>query len=1047
MAQMHSLLKRQLKRHFGDDAETPPQWRAFIDSVDAAYRGFDEDRRMLEHSLDLSSQELMDANAEMRAVFQAIPDVVLRLNHAGTILDIKAGAPADLMLERQDLIGKRIQATPLKAVGLQFSAALDQVIAHNAPVSIEYSAVLRGQESHYEARLAPLPERQTAVIIRNVTERKQSLRLLGCAVEQSTEAIVITDAKIEWPGAHVLFVNPAFIRMTGYSAAEVLGQTPHILQGPKSDRAALRRLRETLRAGEPCAGESIAYRKDGTDFHLEWQVVPLRDSSGTVTHFLGVQRDITERIRTESALRESNEKFRQMAENISDVFWIRSPDMREVHYLSPAFERIWGRPTADFLNNPAQWSEAIVPQDRERVVATFRTLMAQAPSISIEYRIMRPGGELRWIHARGFQVRDAQDQLIRLTGIVTDITERKQAEEALRESEEHFRFLYDLTEATRELDDPDEVTRVMARMLGEQLRASRCGYGEFGADGDEFTVRQEYIADAASAHARARKAGTYRISRFGPRAAAALAGGRTLVIGDIDQELLPREGSATFSAIEIRAIIACPLIRDGAARALIVVHQDRPREWTRQEVAIVREVVERCWAAVERRTAQKALRLSESRSRSIIESAQDAFASIDAQGRIRDWNRRAESMFGCPRAEAIGRLLHETIIPPRNREAHWRVMRKLQASGTAAVLNKLIEFTALRSDGTEFPAEMITWSLSTGSETTYQAFVRDITERKRAQAELENVHRQLVDSSRRAGMAEIATNVLHNVGNVLNSVNVSAAIVANTLRNSRSRGLTQAVRLLDEHSAGLGAYLSADAKGKLLPGYLSGAVAALAEEQRGMVDELAHLTHSIDHIKGVVATQQSYAGGGTLVEAVQICDLAEDALRMNADLLARGRVSVVKHFARIAVMRLDRARVLQILVNLISNAAQAMDAVANPCPHLTLRVERAADVLRISVEDEGEGIPAQNLTLVFSHGFTTRKAGHGFGLHSCALAARQMGGTLTAHSDGPGRGAVFTLEFPIAGVSQSAQPGAARADGMHAGLSQDEALQDSGHCT
>ncbi|WP_332777909.1 DAHL domain-containing protein [Polaromonas sp.] len=280
--------------------------------------------------------------------------------------------------------------------------------------------------------------------------------------------------------------------------------------------------------------------------------------------------------------------------------------------------------------------------------------------------------------------------------------------------------------------------------------------------------------------------------------------------------------------------------------------------------------------------------------------------------------------------------------------------------------------------------------------------------------ELRETQSELVATARQAGMAEMATNVLHNVGNILNGVNVSADLVSSTLRSSRAQGLTRAVQLMDEHTADLSDFLTLDDKGKMLPGYLSRIAQALAQEQQGMAQELGHLTRSIDHIKDVVATQQSYAGGSSLVVPVQICDLAEDALQMNGGALARHQVTVVKEFAQVPVVRLDRARVLQILVNLISNAKNAMANMAGGSHQLTLRVDMVgSSSLRVSVKDEGEGITQENLTRIFSHGFTTRKAGHGFGLHSCALAARQMGGTLTAHSDGPGKGATFTLELPI----------------------------------
>ena len=147
---------------------------------------------------------------------------------------------------------------------------------------------------------------------------------------------------------------------------------------------------------------------------------------------------ITERKATENALRESNEIFQLLADNITDAFWIRSADMREVHYVSPAFERIWGRTAESLRANPHLWADFTVPEDRARALAAFEALTGDAPSLDIEYRIVRPGGDIRWVRVRGFQVRDAAGQLIRLTGIVTDITERKHVEDTLRESEERF---------------------------------------------------------------------------------------------------------------------------------------------------------------------------------------------------------------------------------------------------------------------------------------------------------------------------------------------------------------------------------------------------------------------------------------------------------------------------------------------------------------------------------------------------------------------------------------------------------------------------------
>jgi len=256
--------------------------------------------------------------------------------------------------------------------------------------------------------------------------------------------------------------------------------------------------------------------------------------------------------------------------------------------------------------------------------------------------------------------------------------------------------------------------------------------------------------------------------------------------------------------------------------------------------------------------------------------------------------------------------------------------------------------------------------------------------------------------------------VLHNVGNVLNSVNVSAGLIASHLRASKIQGLTRAVQLMNEHADDVGTFLATDPKGKMLPGYLGQLSQVLVTEQQGVIEELLALTKSVDHIKEVIATQQAHAGASSQVEPAQVCDLMEDALRMNASALQRRGVVVQREFACVPELPLDKARLLQILLNLISNAGQATDGAPDREPRLMLRVGLVEDrSLRIDVVDNGVGIAPENLTRVFAHGFTTKKDGHGFGLHSAAIAAQEMGGTLTAHSDGPGTGARFTLELPV----------------------------------
>lgn len=301
---------------------------------------------------------------------------------------------------------------------------------------------------------------------------------------------------------------------------------------------------------------------------------------------------------------------------------------------------------------------------------------------------------------------------------------------------------------------------------------------------------------------------------------------------------------------------------------------------------------------------------------------------------------------------------------------------------------------------------------TTGALLYYEGTVEDITERKRNEAELEKVHKELVDASRLAGMAEVATGVLHNVGNVLNSVNVSANFVAEKLRKSKLADLPKIAVLLDENAASLAHFVTSDPKGKQLPGYIGQLADHLTKEQEILLNKMDLLRQHLDHMKEIVAMQQSYAKVSGVAELIQITDLVEDALRLNAGALVRHHVEVRREYDTMPAILLDKHKVLQILVNLIRNAKYACAESDRADRQLTLRVTNDDERVRVEVIDNGVGIPPENLIRIFNHGFTTRKDGHGFGLHSGALAAKEMGGALHVRSDGLGRGAIFTLELP-----------------------------------
>lgn len=290
---------------------------------------------------------------------------------------------------------------------------------------------------------------------------------------------------------------------------------------------------------------------------------------------------------------------------------------------------------------------------------------------------------------------------------------------------------------------------------------------------------------------------------------------------------------------------------------------------------------------------------------------------------------------------------------------------------------------------------------------------QEMKERQRAEAELARTHQDLLEASRRAGQAEVATNVLHNVGNVLNSVIVSSNLIVERLRASKAANVTLAANLLVDHREKLGPFFSDDAKGKLLLTYLPQLGQDLETERAILLTETQALTRNVEHIKEIVSTQQAYSRPSAVDESANVSEVADHALALAAEALRHTEIEVIRHYDRVPLISVDKHRVLQILVNLIRNAAQAITAAVPEKP--TLRIETDADdkFVRVRVIDNGIGIAPENVTKIFQHGFTTRRDGHGFGLHSGALAARQMRGQLKVYSDGPGRGATFTLELPL----------------------------------
>jgi PAS domain S-box-containing protein len=409
-------------------------------------------------------------------------------------------------------------------------------------------------------------------------------------------------------------------------------------------------------------------------------------------------------------------------------------------------------------------------------------------------------------------------------------------------------------------------------------------------------------------------------------------------------------------------------------------------------------------------TARDNLRKTETMFRNTFDQAPIGIAYANRGGKILRCNHAFWTLLGFD----PGDLTDRTMSDVTHRDDVARVLAELERlwSGDIEVVDLEKRYTC--KDGRVIWVRMTTALVREGDASPEYSveFLRDITARKESAEELERVHKQLMIASRQAGMAEVATNVLHNVGNILNSVNISASLVIERVKQSKAPGVSRLAALLRDKGPTAGEFLDNDERGKRIPEYLSTLGEQLVGDQKMALEELASLRDNLEHIKDTVAMQQSYAKLCGVTETIEVVDLVEDSLRLNAGAFVRHGVTLHRQFNEVPPITVDKHKVLQILVNLVRNAKYACDESGRPDKLITLRIETAPAGVRIRVIDNGVGIPAENMPRLFTHGFTTRVDGHGFGLHSGALAAQELGGSLFVSSDGPGCGAVFTLELP-----------------------------------
>ena len=413
-------------------------------------------------------------------------------------------------------------------------------------------------------------------------------------------------------------------------------------------------------------------------------------------------------------------------------------------------------------------------------------------------------------------------------------------------------------------------------------------------------------------------------------------------------------------------------------------------------------------------TSDSALRLSRQKFETLVNSIEGVVWEADPGTlQFSFVSNQAERLFGHPAKQWCATAnFWRDHLHPEDKERVMETLRKTIAANRSCAQ----EYRMLGPNGE------VAWVRSYSAVVVAEAGARllrgvllNVTKEKIVAEELAEAQAKLLETSRYAGMAEVATGVLHNVGNVLNSLNVSTTLAREQMRKSHSPTMCKLAALLAEHEGDLAGFLTSHPKGKMVPGFIQQLARQWTRESEETLKELDSLAKNVEHIKEIVAMQQSYARVSGVLERVPVVELLEDAIQINFAAFQRHEIRLVREFGPVPPVLVDRHKVLQVLINLLRNAKYALGESKAPEKRLTISLGMNGNSrVKISVQDNGVGIPPENLTRIFAHGFTTKKQGHGFGLHSGALAAKEMGGSLHAQSEGPGRGATFILELPIA---------------------------------
>jgi PAS domain S-box-containing protein len=762
-----------------------------------------------------------------------------------------------------------------------------------------------------------------------------------------------------------IYANPAWLRMTGFSNEEMRSKSLHALVHHHHPDGTPFPAEEcpigcALKRNEGIRDhEDLFFKKDGSSFHVSCTASPIIKEGLTVSTVLEVrditaQRDAAAQIRQAAhaaiAAAEANAKFRTFFEQGSYFAGVMTLDGTLVEANRLSLEAC-GFKREDIIGrkfwecgwwNPSPALMDMVQKGSEQA-ASGRLFRTETPYFIAD-------GSERFVDLVLAPVTDNDGRVLFIAPTGSDITDRRRVEERLR-------LLDAMNQATREDVDSRSVMMQVTRLLGEHMQVTRCAYADVEGDNDRFNIRYDWTTEGAPS-----TVGIYSLDLFGNRAAADMRTGHTLVIHDVDRELSLGDGAAMFNAIGIKAIICCPLVKEGRLVAMMAVHNALPRKWTPYDIALVEEVVQRSWAHVERVRAAEELSRSEAHLSSLFEQTAAGIAEADLSGRIVNVNDRYCRMLRRPREQLIGKTMQELIHPddlPRN----LVLFQQMATDGQPFELEKRM----LLPDGSIiWTSTAVSLIHATNNNTPYIALtiVLDITERK-------DVEEKLRDADRRKD--EFLAMLAHELRNPLAPISAAAELLGITRLDE------QGVRRTSE------------------------VITRQVQHMTGLVDDLLDVSRVT---RGLVSLDMTELDASAILsEAVEQVRPTIESHRHHLLLKLPGEPVFVNG---------DKKRVVQILVNLLNNAAKYTPAGGT----ITLEITATRASVRFSVEDNGIGMSPELVRRAFDlftqaeRSADRSQGGLGIGLALVKSLVELHAGTVEALSGGAGQGSRFTVILP-----------------------------------